>query len=471
MMSFFSKNTMRSMTRRNRWRLLFTLSGTILSALFATLAGCKPDEETPQPKPITLHVIGEALPPVESLRELGKEFSRQYGVQIEVHPFEFETALSKTLLDFSAGTGNYDVVYGIYFNLGKYVENKYILPFEPFMNDTTLRDPAVRLDNFFAPVVQVSCEYKGQLYGLPASAQTMFLWYRKDLFSHPSEQEAFAERYGYALPLPTAERAITWAQYRDLAEFFTRKKGATLAGEVLKQDMFGTCLQAKRHPACWYEFGNYIASFGGQVVNEQGDVVVDSPEVLEALEFYLSLRAFSPPGTTQYTWDDALTAVQQGRVALTIMWFDATPSLEDAKASRVAGKMGYGLNPIRQGVEKRAAQYGGWGFYINADSKHPNEAFQFIQWLNRPDIQLKWAKIGGLPATLSTYRDPEYLAIPFHRAERASLEHLSAWTRAPYSEKIISKGARAVSMAASGQTSPADALSQLAKEIREIVSQ
>src|SRR5689334_9899350 len=281
----------------------------ILALAVVAAMGCRRQEQT-----VTLHLIGEALPPFQAIPEVVQPFTKETGIKVEIHPYEFETALAKTQLDFAGKTANYDVVMGIYYNLGKYAANNSILPFEQFLNDPNLRDSNVKIDNFFQPVLDVSVRYKGKLYGLPATAQTMFLWYRKDLFSDPTEQAAFKKRYGYALPIPSDEQPITWTQYRDLAEFFTRRKGDHLAGHILDSDFFGTCLQAKRHPALWYEFSNYLAGWGGDVVDGSGNVVIDSVAAREALKFYISLKAFSPPGTLQYTWDDALTAFQQGHV-------------------------------------------------------------------------------------------------------------------------------------------------------------
>src|SRR3546814_6361872 len=43
------------------------------------------------------------------------------------------------------------------------------------------------------------------------------LSYRVDLFEDPEEQKAFRDKYGYDLAPP-----VTWDQYYDIAEFFTR---------------------------------------------------------------------------------------------------------------------------------------------------------------------------------------------------------------------------------------------------------
>jgi len=441
----------------------------IVPIVLGLLAACT-EKGTPREKRhVTLHLIGEALPPFEAIPKIAEKFTRETGIEVQIHPFEFETALSKTQLDLTGNTGSYDVVMGIYYNLGKYVENGDILPFEPFLNDQKLRDPTVRIENFFEPVMEVSARYNGKLYGFPATAQTMYLWYRKDLFMNPEEQAAFKAHYGYNLPVPPEETPITWAQYRDLAEFFTRKKGERLAGETLQSSFFGTCLQAKRHPSLWYEFSNYLASWGGSVVDKQGNVSINSPEARSALDFYIGLRSFSPPGTLQYTWDDALTAFQQGHIAMTTMWFDATPPLDDPTSSKVVGKVGYGQIPVLKPGGPVVAQYGGWGFYINADSRYPKEAFRLVQWLSRPDVQLDWARQGGLPSTLSTFEDPGYLKIPYHRAQRAALQHSIAWTRAPYSEEINSKAVDRIGRAVSGQSTTEEALRGLADDVQALL--
>lgn len=430
------------------------------------VCGCQKAKEE-----ITLQVIGEDASVMQGLESIKDDFEKEFGYKVVVNRFEFNTVLSKTANDFAAGTGQYDVVMGIFYNLGKYAENNFILDFQPYLDDPQTRDKQVSLDEFYKPVLDISCFYKGKLYGLPCSNQMMFLWFRKDLFSNIDEQKAFRKKYGYDLPIPSPQVSITWKQYRDLAEFFTRKKGQRLAGRVLDHDFYGTLIQGKRHPALWYEFNNYLYSFGGKSLDENNRVVVNSPEVVKALEFYLSMKAFAPPGVTQYTWDDAITAFQQDFVALGIMWCDSTPAVEDSTDSKVAGKMGYGLNPhdSEQGIV--ASVFGGWGFYVNAKSKHPKEAAQFIQWTNRPDVQLAWAKKGGIPAVASVYGNAEYLAIPYIPVQQASLEHLFSYPRIPQSEELNSKAQEALSRAVAGEQTPREALDWLTGEWKKILNQ
>ena len=182
--------------------------------------------------------------------------------------------------------------------------------------------------------------YDGKAYGFPFTALTMYAWYRSDLLADPKEKEGFKAKYGYDLG-----PAQDWKQYRDIAEWFTRPD----------QGLYGTALQGKRHEALWYEWLNFLYSYGGDMLevksgSECGPVIVNSPQAIAATEYYKSLMAFSPPDTLNYFWDDVMALMQQGKVAELIMWNDATYAVAvDENVSTVVGKMGFDLVPQGEG--------------------------------------------------------------------------------------------------------------------------
>ena len=433
------------------------LNKVILSFIFLLLLGCEKGE-------VELNLIGEALPPLESLSILSKEYEKQTGVKLKVHPFEFETALQKSQLDFISGNGQFDIVMGIFYNHGRYYENGYITDFSEFDSDPELQKFKVPVEDFYPALQSIVMEYEDKIISYPFSAQTMFLWYRKDIFKNREEKIEFKKKFGYELPLPDANNLLTWKQFYDLAQFFTRSKGQKLAGKVLSNNFYGTTLQLKRHPASFYEFSNFIFSFGGRFFDDQGMPVINSKENYEALRFYLSLKEFSPKGVLQFTWDDALAQMQQGLIAMTIMWSDAPSALYDPSESKVVDKIGYSLVPVKEGINRKVAVFGGWGFLINDKSKYKKEAYKFIQWACRPDIQLKWAKIGGLPASKTIFDDQEYLTIPYMKAQNMALKNLVSWPRKPWAETFITNGQIALSKAAIEEMSPEQALNWLQKE-------
>jgi multiple sugar transport system substrate-binding protein len=411
------------------------------------------------PKKTVINIVGEALPPLESLGELAKQYTRETGVEVRIHPFEFETALQRTQLDFSSHSGEYDLVMAIFFNQGRYAESGSIIPFSDKRFKGLVENPVTRED-FYPPVRAVTMDYHGQVVAYPFSAQTMFLWFRKDLFENDAERTAFKERYKYDLPIPDVKTPLTWKQYRDLAEFFSRESGKPLAGKALSAPFYGTALQMRRHPSSFYEFTNFVYSFGGGFFDDKGHPTIASEANQRALEFYLGLRKFAPPGYLQATWDDALAQMQQGTVAMTIMWSDAPSELYNPDSSRVVGRIGYSLVPVDELIGKKVSVFGGWGFMINSDTKIPEECYKFVQWVCRPKNQLAWAKLGGLPAAAAVFSDPDFTSIPYMPAQNEALKNLVSWPRDPKAEQFVNLGIEMLSMATSDQLSPSKALSQ-----------
>jgi multiple sugar transport system substrate-binding protein len=425
----------------------------------------------PAPGTITLKVIGEDYSPMQGLEKIKGDFTRETGIEVEISKFDAETVRKKSIGDFQAGAANYDVIMGAFYDVGLFGSNGWVLNLDQSLNKPGWKDPAVDLNNFSPQIVNLCCRYRDTLYALPASAQSMYLWYRKDLFDSTAEKDAFKKRYGYDLPSPTPQRSMTWAQYKDVAEFFTRPKGASAAGKPLDQPLFGTVLQAKNHIALWFEFNNFLHSFGGRFVSSDGKTVeIDSPAARTALDYYIGLKKFSPPGTLNYSWDEALSAFQNGQIAMAIMWSDSISAVEDPKSSHVVGQVGFAANPTLTEGGEAGSVFGGWGLFVNVRSHYPEDAVKLIQWVNRPDVQLKWAKEGGIPATLSTYSSPQYTSIPGAQAHLESLKHLIGWSTEPYSSRMIEVGQNNLAKAVAGDVTPERALKDLAVRIREITA-
>jgi len=352
---------------------------------------------------VTLRVIGELNPPVESLAKIKKIFEEKTGIKVIVESYGHQEVLEKTSSDFIGNTGIYDVVLNPHRELGKLVLNNWVVSLEGFLNNEDLRDPELNLKEVFLNKqwFNETCTYKGVIYGLPFHFITEYLWYRYDLFENPIERANFKEKYGYELPSPP----ITMEQYLDTAEFFTRKKGEKLAGEVLKENFYGTTIPAARHISTYYGWLNFLYSFGGRELlidkgSDYGKVVVNSPEAIASLEYYKKLLQYSPPGSLNYTWDEAVNVQQQSLVAEAIQWEDSDFAVEDPERSLVAGKIAFSGTPIEK---VKMTQIEGWSMFIPRSSKNQEAAWLFIQWYMGEDSQIAQILSGGLPAMRKIY--------------------------------------------------------------------
>jgi multiple sugar transport system substrate-binding protein len=363
----------------------------------------------------TIRLIGEALPPLEALEQLKGEFEDITGVKVIIEGLGHEEAVEKVTLDFAGQTGVYDVVLQPHRALGKLVTNGWVRPIDTFYNDPLLHNPNFSFegDLLNQDWFRETCTYEGKVYALPFHFISMYLWYRYDWFEHPDEQAAFKEKYGYDLPSPP----VTWEEYRDTAEFFTRKAGDTLAGATLENDVYGHAWGAARHVSTWYDFLNVLYSFGGRDIelpdnrgDTYGPVTINSANAKATLEYIIDMIQFAPPGVLSYTWDEKQAAQQSGLVAMAIQWDDATFAVEDASQSEVAGKIAYSGVPIG---EEKMTQIEGWSYFIPNSSKKPELAWLFIQWAMGTDVQKAQMKLGGESGLKSTYEDTDVQAIPY----------------------------------------------------------
>jgi multiple sugar transport system substrate-binding protein len=107
-----------------------------------------------------------------------------------------------------------------------------------------------------------TCVYRGQVYGLPYLSAPRVLLYRKDLlkkagFDHPPD---------------------TWEELAHAAQRMTVKRGSLF-------EMAGMNL-----PVSWQVFVEFLWENGGQIFSDDGTrSMLDSPEAVEALQFYVDL--------------------------------------------------------------------------------------------------------------------------------------------------------------------------------------
>ena len=132
-------------------------------------------------------------------------------------------------------------------------------------------------------------------------------------------------------------------------------------------------------------------------------------------------------GATSVGFNEALTLMSQGKIAI---WVDATVAagiLQDPKTSKVVDKLGYALAP-EQGSTNGAAWLWTWALGIVESSKHKPEAFSFITWATSRDyaklVADKYGVVRMPPGTrYSTYADPAYQeAAPFAKLTLGAID-------------------------------------------------
>jgi len=356
----------------------------------------------------TLRIEADATTATDTMEATAREFTKKTGIQIVVEKFGYADSMKKATDDLTSKTGRYDIVLQNADALAKFAEQKSIVSISDLEKASGLK--ADFEDDLYPSAWRALSWYKGKKFGYPLAANTMFVVYRNDLMESPKEKEGFRAKYGYDLA-----PAQTWKQYSDIAEYFTRPE----------QGFYGTLLQGKRFPAVWFEWLNFAFSFGGGVMEkdyswEYGPIIINSPQTLQGTEYYNSLKKFSPPGFTNFTWDDAIGQTRDGHVFMCVIWSDALFHITDSKNSKVSGKVGFA--PIPSGTNGRVAQVAGSSYFISRYSKHPKEAFQFELWMLDRENQINQELAGGSSGRKSVYADSRVSKLPYSQTIARSLE-------------------------------------------------
>jgi multiple sugar transport system substrate-binding protein len=381
--------------QNGRWPTLLIVSAAVTGLSFgaSSQAGAWSLEEASTPyKGQSIRVICDGYSPCLAYQQLAKEFADKTGIGVSVEVADLLQVQQQILTDALTGTQVYDVAQIISWSVGVWGAQQFATPLSKFLENPKLHDPAFAVSDFVPENFQLTSVYEGQVIGVPFHYIPPYAIYRKDIAGDPGERAAFKAKYGYDLPLTGDKYSTvdTWEHWRDIAEFFTRKAGDKVAGVTRDTPLYGVTAAFKRHLTVLYDYERILLGMGGEVLDADGNVKLDSPEALKALEYMLSWRKFSPPSYQEYTWDQQYSDFCAGNLFSTFSWGDTTPFLESSKdCPASADKLGYFPHP---GTHKTVAEGQGW--VIPTKAPHPEAAFLFLQWLDSKDVQAKCQAIG-----------------------------------------------------------------------------
>jgi multiple sugar transport system substrate-binding protein len=295
-------------------------------------------------------------------------------------------------------------------------------------------------DDFFPGVIAAD-RWRDTLYAIPWWTDVGMLYWRTDLLAHaPANLES----------LPQQLAAI-------------RNEGGP---------RYGLVWQGARYEGLVTVFVEFLGAFGGEIMDDSGAVVVDSPRAVAALSFMRNLIRSGAVPSAAMTWheEEARAAFQQGNAVLMRNWPYAYALMNDSTQSRVAGRFAVAPMPAAPGGMPTAA-LGGQQLAINRWSEHPDSAWEFAAFLTAPPQMLQRAQISGsFPPRRSLYDDPALdsaLAVPSATA-RALLEHATPRPVTPIYSQLSDLLQIQLHRALTGQAAPAEALHEAARQMNAL---
>lgn len=328
-------------------------------------------------------------PEEEALRAVTEIYNARPEVaeddKVELIFFSRDGFFDKLQADLAAGTDAFDANLLATYSIGRYA---------PYMTPVNLSFEAGQV--FDGNILKIM-QFDGKQYGLPTDVSLHFLYYRSDLIDDLLSNEEQIARYGDISEEyldvrlePKNPDDWTWQDFVANALYFSKSVNPD------SPTRYGTVLQLKNLLFNVMVFHSLPRAYGGNWMDDAGNITVDSEAYREALRLAKILvdAGATPKDSFSYEYVEANSAFGSGQVAAMIQWNAAAGDLMDADKTPVTANVTRMVAPPT-GPEGRYTHVHGLGLGINAKAKNPEGAQAFIEWLSTLDAIKAYALAGG----------------------------------------------------------------------------
>jgi multiple sugar transport system substrate-binding protein len=176
----------------------------------------------------------------------------------------------------------------------------------------------------------------------------------------------------------------------------------------------GLAFEGAKYEGVVTAYQNFLGGFGGKLDPSN----MNTPQNVQALQFMqdtIYKDKIAPQAVTGWQESDVQNAWMSGQTPFAMNW-PYIFQLSEAKGSPVAGKTGWVPFPSSSGTP--AAALGGDDLVINAKSSHKAAAWEFIQYLTDPTVQIQRAIAAGDPPSVqSAYGPSLFSQAPYYKQE------------------------------------------------------
>lgn len=285
----------------------------------------------------------------------------------------------------------------------------------------------------------------GKVVALPAFADAMFLFYRKDLLAK------------YDLDVPA-----TWDELAVSADKVMQGEG--------RDDLQGISFQGKAIEGAVCTFLLPYWSEGHSIV-ENGKLMLDDAAAVKAMQLW---KGFADSGIakeniSEVATDDTRKEFQAGDAVFAVNWSYAWAHAQ-SDDSAVKDKVGVALLPAVAGGE-RVSCLGGWEWAVSAFSEHPDEAEALVKYLSSPETA-KFMAVNGalLPGFPQLYEDEDILAsAPWFADAKAVVETARARPVTPRYAEVSEAIRTSFNAVLAGVATPEEAVSDIRARLSRII--
>ncbi|MFD0828881.1 ABC transporter substrate-binding protein [Neobacillus sp. M.A.Huq-85] len=405
--------------------------------IFILLAGCSTAKKTEGTEgKVVLKALMEQVPDSDIVKKMVKDFNKDNpNIQIEIEMLSYDQIRDKLVSSFLAPKSAYDIIV---------VDNPWMYDFasagylEPLDKKIEAAGKDYNFEDFSAPLRKIAT-VNGKVYGVPFYNYATGLIYRKDEFS---KNKLLAPE--------------------------TLDELQAAAKKLTKEGKYGIASQPQKGYKILEEWSNWLFAAGGQIQDEKGNIVLDSPQAREALTKYIeTYKNSAPPNSSNWAFDEAMRSVSSGESAMTINYNWMLPTLNNKQgpAGDLAGK--FDLAEVPGGK----AALGAWYWSIPAKTSHKKEVWKFIHWITSSKQEVNRVILGGAPVRNSAMDNSQVwekgYGESYYKTLKNILEDAVPLADGPNAEETIQVIGTELNAAVNGQKSVDEAIKDAAAKAKE----
>lgn len=361
------------------------------TAAHAEAAGLDPDFDWRRFEGTELFVMAAQHPWPDTLAPMVGEFEELTGIDLTFEQLPTPEMRQRILVEMVGGSDNIDVFMSSDQNdAALFHQSGWYHPLNEYIESDELVADGYDFDDFGDGLIE-TVTIDGDIVSVPVLVEFAMLYYRGDVFEEagvefpPEDLEAYEEALA-AVDDPDGRRAL--AARGESAQAVT-------------------------------QFSGILYNFGGDYLDEEGNAVLDSPEAIEAFEYYgRIIREYGLSGSVNNSAEESMSAMQSDQA---VVMHDASAfltNLSDPEISLYGDEMRY--TAIPPGPEGEYQTNFGWGLSLSSMSQNKDAGWYFIQWATSPGI-VQRVMDGGVIGGRESTEFPDDMPEDFVEAIQAGL--------------------------------------------------
>jgi ABC-type glycerol-3-phosphate transport system substrate-binding protein len=425
--------------------------GATLGTRFAAPASAQEITYSRDFEGTTLNALMEDLTETTVIEEMLPEFEELTGIKVQFEKVVYPVMHDLLVTQLASGEGNgaYDFLQVDFYWTYEFARSGWVEELTPRIEAS---NGALDMSRYSEALLNSNSRVDGGTYYVPQYIYPMGLIYRTDLMEDEAFKASYAEIAGKDLAMPES-----------VGEYVEVIKAVQ---QINSGEMYGGVIQGMQGDPILMEFCNWLYGNGGDFYNEDlTEVIVNNEAGVQALTYFAdAVNNAAQPGAANADLNDTGALWRQGKAFSSVSYLFFLSDGETVEDSQVSGKGAITTMPGGTGLT------GSWSWGIPVSSPSPDAAFEFIKWVESPEIALRRGMGGGVAAQSALYENEEYIAKFPWLAQVADLaatgKGLPAITR---QNQLVEIMGRHLSNAVTGGATPQEAMDAAAEELADLL--